>query len=136
DDQNAAPHTVTLGTPATTTPVVARTPGSVAAVAAKILPSVVSLEVKTGSGGDTGTGIVISKDGYILTNNHVVAAAATGGGKLTVVFPDKSSAKGTIVGHPDTVSDLAVVRVTNVSGLRPATLGSSANLTVGDPVVA
>jgi len=135
DDQNSAPRTVTLGASANGAPVAARTPGSVAAVAAKILPSVVSLEVKTGTGGDTGTGIVISSEGYILTNNHVVAAA-TSGGKLTVVFPDKSSATGTIVGHPDPVSDLAVVRVRNVKGLRPATLGSSASLSVGDPVVA
>jgi putative serine protease PepD len=134
-DHNSAPRTVTLGAATAGAPVAARTPGSVAAVAAKILPSVVSLEVRTGSSGDTGTGIVISKDGYILTNNHVVAAAETGG-KLTVVFPDKSSAAGTIVGHPDPVSDLAVVRVRNVKGLRPATLGSSAALSVGDPVVA
>ena len=136
DDSGSAPKTVTLGTPASTAPVAAHSPGSVAAVAAKILPSVVSLEVRTGSGGDTGTGIVISKDGYILTNNHVVAAAVSGGGKLTVVFPDKTSVKGTIVGHPDPVNDLAVVRVTNVKGLRPATLGSSASLSVGDPVIA
>ena len=137
DDQNAAPHTVTLGTTTQPgAPVAVHSPGSVAEVAARILPSVVSLEVRTGSGGDTGTGIVISSAGYILTNNHVVAAAVTGGGKLTVVFPDKSSAAGTIVGHPDPVSDLAVVRVRNVKGLRPATLGSSANLSVGDPVIA
>jgi putative serine protease PepD len=135
DAAPSSPHTVTLGAPASGAPVAARTPGSVAAVAAKILPSVVSLEVRTGSGGDTGTGIVISRDGYILTNNHVVAAARSGG-RLTVVFPDKSSAKGTIVGHPDPVSDLAVVRVSNVKGLRPATLGSSSSLSVGDPVVA
>jgi putative serine protease PepD len=136
DDQSSAPHTVTLGTNTSGSPALARSPGSVAAVAAKILPSVVSLEVRVGNGGDTGTGIVISKDGYILTNNHVVAAAATGSGKLTVVFPDKSSTTGTIVGHPDPVSDLAVVRVRNVKGLHPATLGSSAGLSVGDPVVA
>ena len=135
DHATGAPTTVTLGAPASGAPVVARSAGSVAAVAAKILPSVVSLEVRAGSSGDTGTGIVISKDGYILTNNHVVAAARNGG-RLTVVFPDKSSAKGTIVGHPDPVSDLAVVRVTNVKGLHPATLGSSAGLSVGDPVVA
>jgi putative serine protease PepD len=135
DDNNAAPHTVTLGATASSAPAAARSPGSVASVAAKILPSVVSLEVRTGSGGDTGTGIVISSAGYILTNNHVVAAAGQGG-RLTVVFPDKSSTTGTIVGHPDPVSDLAVVRVRNVTGLRPATLGSSAGLRVGDPVIA
>ncbi|MDQ1699096.1 MAG: putative serine protease PepD, partial [Frankiaceae bacterium] len=102
-DNDNSPSTVTLGAQSNgATPAVARTPGSVASVAAKILPSVVSIEVRVGSGGDTGTGIVISRDGYILTNNHVVAAARTGG-RLTVVFPDKSSAKGTIVGHPDPV---------------------------------
>jgi putative serine protease PepD len=135
DDSGSAPKTVTLGTTASTAPVVARSESSVAAVAAKILPSVVSIEVRTGSGGDTGTGIVISSAGYILTNNHVVAAASSGG-KLTVVFPDKTSAKGTIVGHPDPVSDLALVRVANVKGLRSATLGSSSSLRVGDPVIA
>jgi putative serine protease PepD len=128
------PQTVNLGSSTSGASVVERAPGSVATIAAKILPSVVSLEVRSGSGGDTGTGIVISAEGYVLTNNHVVSAAASGG-KLTVVFPDKHSVTGTIVGR-DPVSDLAVVRVLNVKGLRAATLGSSADLAVGDPVIA
>jgi putative serine protease PepD len=132
----AAPRSVSIGgsIPASA-PVVRRPAGSIASVAATILPSVVSIEVKTTTGGDTGSGIVISTDGYILTNNHVVAAAADGGGKLTVVFPDKHTVPGQIEGR-DKVSDLAVVRVRNVHGLHAAALGSSANLAVGDAVVA
>jgi putative serine protease PepD len=135
DNGNAAPHTVTLGS-ASTSPISSTQPaaGSVAAVAAKILPSVVSIEVRTGQGGDTGSGIVISAAGYILTNNHVVSDAASGG-KVTVDFPDKHSAAATIVGR-DTVSDLAVIRVNGVTGLKPAQLGSSSALSVGSQVVA
>jgi putative serine protease PepD len=95
---------------------------------------VVSIEVRVGAGGDTGSGIVISDKGYILTNNHVVAPAI-GGGKLSVVFADKQEVTGSIVGR-DKVSDLAVVRVRGVRGLRTASLGSSADVAVGDPVIA
>ena len=132
---DSAPHTVTIGAPSTA-PVSSSSPsvGSVAAVAAKILPSVVSIEVKTDQGGDTGSGIVISKSGYVLTNNHVVEPATTGG-KLSVVFPDKKSVSAEIIGR-DKVSDLAVIRVHGVRGLRAAQLGSSASLNVGDQVVA
>ena len=134
-DSDAAPRTVTIGS-ATTTPASAAqaTPGSVAAVAAKILPSVVSIEVKLGNGGDTGSGIVISKSGYVLTNNHVVQPA-THGGKLSVIFPDKQTVPAEIVGR-DVVSDLAVIRVHDVQGLQAADLGSSSSLAVGDQVVA
>jgi putative serine protease PepD len=120
---DAAPQSVTIGASST-----------IAAVAATILPSVVSIEVRNGANGDTGSGIVISSAGYILTNNHVVSAAV-GGGKLSVVFPDKQSVSADIIGR-DTVSDLAVIRVHDVHGLRPAHLGSSAALSVGDQVVA
>ena len=129
------PTTVSIGSGGTTAPVVERPAGSIASVAAKILPSVVSIEVKTGSGGDTGSGIVISDSGYILTNNHVIAAAVNGNGKLSVVFPDKHQVSGEIAGR-DTVSDLAVVQVRNVHGLKAASLGSSGSLAVGDAVVA
>jgi putative serine protease PepD len=130
----SAPQTVSIG--GATVPVTAqrRPAGATASVAAKILPSVVSIEVRRGSGGDTGSGIVISSSGYILTNNHVVEPALNGG-KLNVVFPDKHSVKGEVVGR-DRVSDLAVVRVRGVSGLQPAALGSSSSVAVGDPVIA
>jgi putative serine protease PepD len=132
----SAPHVrVTLGGPSATNPAAADRPaGSVAAVAARILPSVVSLEVNEGDGGDTGTGIVISDDGYVLTNNHVVARAVSGRAHLTVVLADEQRVPGVVVGR-DSVNDLAVVRI-DVRGLHAATLGSSARLAVGDPVIA
>jgi putative serine protease PepD len=133
DDQT--PTTVTLGSNGGGERVVNRAADSVAGVAAKILPSVVSIEVKVGSGGDTGSGIVLSRSGYIMTNNHVIAAAK-GGGELSVILPNKSKVTAKIVGHPDPVDDIAIVKVTGVSGLQPAHLGSSAALAVGDPVVA
>lgn len=126
---------VTLGAPTASAGIAVQRPeGSVAAVAARILPSVVSLDVRRGTSGDTGTGIVISASGYILTNNHVIADVARGA-RLAVVFADEQQVPGTVVGR-DTVNDLAVVRVDNVHGLRAATLGSSAGLAVGDPVIA
>ena len=134
--EEPAPTTVSLGgTPTASRPVAERPAGSIAAVASRILPSVVSIEVRTSSGGDTGSGIVISDDGYILTNNHVVAPAVGSGAKLHIVFSDKNDVVGTIVGR-DTVADLAVVRVRGVRGLQAATLGSSASVAVGDTVVA
>jgi putative serine protease PepD len=134
--EQPAPTTVNLGgTSASSRPVAERPAGSIAAVASRILPSVVSIEVRTATGGDTGSGIVISEDGYILTNNHVVAPAVGSDAKLHVVFADKKDVVGSIVGR-DTVSDLAVVRVRGVKGLQAAVLGSSAAVAVGDTVVA
>jgi putative serine protease PepD len=121
------------GTSTTTTAPAAS--GSVEAVAAAVLPSVVSIEVSTAQGGGEGTGIVLSADGLILTNNHVVAEAASGGGSITVTLNDGSTAKATIVGR-DPVTDLAVIKAQGVSGLKKATLGSSAALAPGEQVVA
>jgi putative serine protease PepD len=125
---------VRIGAVDSTTPDVGRPVGSVAVVAARILPSVVSIQVKVGNGGDTGSGLVISKAGYILTNNHVVAAVDNGG-KLTVQFPDQRPVPAEVVGR-DSVSDLAVVRVHGVENLKPALLGRSSALAVGDQVIA
>src|SRR5438270_6691228 len=98
---DAAPHSVRIGAVnVTSQPPVHRAAGSVAAVAAKILPSVVSIEVRrSGGGGGTGSGVVVSKQGYILTNNHVIADALGGSGRITVVFQDKQRVRGDIVGH-------------------------------------
>jgi putative serine protease PepD len=135
DGRASSPARVTLGAPVGgASAQVQRPAGSVAAVAARILPSVVSLEVRQRNEGDTGTGIVISDDGYILTNNHVIAAAVNGA-RLSVVLADEQRVAGTVVGR-DKVNDLAVVRIANVHGLRAATLGSSAGLAVGDAVIA
>jgi len=106
---------------------------STSAVAAAVLPSVVVLEVSGSAQSDTGSGVVLSGDGYLLTNNHVVSAASSGG-TIRATFNDGTSAAARIVGT-DPASDLAVVKVAR-SGLRAATLGSSATLKVGDPVLA
>jgi putative serine protease PepD len=109
--------------------------GSVEQVAASVLPSVVSIvETSANGGGGEGTGVVIDGDGLILTNNHVVAAAAEGG-SLQVSFNDGRTASATIVGR-DPVTDLAVIKASGVSGLTAATLGSSADLDPGEQVVA
>jgi len=108
--------------------------GSVEQVAAAVLPSVVSIRVATAEGGGEGTGVVLRSDGLILTNNHVVAAAATGG-RLTVAFEDGSTAPASLVGR-DPVTDLAVVQADGVSGLTEATLGRSGDLSPGEQVVA
>ncbi|MGV9990435.1 trypsin-like peptidase domain-containing protein [Streptomyces sp. NPDC003374] len=111
-----------------------RAPDSVAGIAARALPSVVTLHV-TGSGEQgTGTGFVLDRLGHILTNNHVVEAAASSG-DISVTFSGGQTAKARIVGR-DSGYDLAVVQVRGVRGLTPMPLGNSDNVQVGDPVVA
>lgn len=112
---------------------IAGTGRSAAAVAAAVLPSVVVLDVSAAGQGDTGSGVVLSAEGYVLTNNHVVAAAASGG-SVRATFNDGTSAAARIIGT-DAASDLAVVKV-DKTGLHAATLGRSATLRVGDPVLA
>ncbi|RCV61017.1 S1C family serine protease [Marinitenerispora sediminis] len=104
--------------------------GSVSTVAAKTLPSVVSISTSTGSGG---SGVVISADGQILTNNHVVAGAADDG--LKVQFNDGSEAAARVLGA-DPVSDLAVIKVDGRDDLTPAAFGDSDKVEVGADVVA
>ncbi|MFC4021654.1 trypsin-like peptidase domain-containing protein [Micromonospora sp. GCM10011542] len=98
-------------------------------IAAAVQDSVVS--ITTGSG--EGSGVVLSADGYVLTNNHVVASA--GGDTVRVVFADGKNAEAKIIGT-DPKTDLAVVKASGVSGLKPATLGDSDAMQVGDQVLA
>jgi putative serine protease PepD len=108
--------------------------GPVETIAAEVLPSVVQLRVDgVGSGGE-GSGMVLSPDGLLLTNNHVVESAARGGA-VTAVFQDGSTAPAEIVGR-DPGFDLAVLRARNVSGLTPIQLGNSDTVRVGQQVVA
>jgi putative serine protease PepD len=114
--------------------------GSVEQVAAKVVPSVVKLETDMGHASEEGSGIILSTDGLIMTNNHVVAAASggpggPGGAQTKVTFADGRTTPFTIVGA-DPSSDIAVVRAQGASGLTPITLGSSTNLRVGQDVVA
>jgi len=107
--------------------------GEIETVAQSLLPSVVQINVKGGSAAGSGTGIIISSDGQILTNNHVVEAAADKG-TITVSFSDNSITSATILGR-DTLTDLAVIKAEK-TGLTPAKLGNSATLKVGQEVVA
>ncbi|UZN05266.1 trypsin-like peptidase domain-containing protein [Cellulomonas sp. S1-8] len=109
-----------------------RAPESVAGIAAGVLPSVVSIEVTSADGLGSGSGFVLRQDGYVLTNNHVVAGAGDGG--LVVQFADGTELPGTVVGATAEY-DLAVVKV-EATGLTPLALGDSDAVVVGDPVVA
>jgi S1-C subfamily serine protease len=112
-----------------------RPPTSVAGVAKRVGPAVVSITVKTPSEFGIGSGVVIDRDGDVLTNNHVIAAAVgVRDSSIVVTFSNESTAKATVVGH-DPTSDLAVIKVPN-DQLTVAQLGDSDKLAVGDPVIA
>ncbi|GIH48842.1 S1C family serine protease [Microbispora rosea] len=108
---------------------------TIAAVAKAIMPSVVSIEVKTATAGGEGSGVILSADGLILTNNHVVSIGGGGGGTVTVKFSDGKTASAVVKGT-DPTTDLAVIQAQGVSGLTPASLGDSDKLQVGDGVLA
>lgn len=112
-----------------------RPEGSVASVAAKAMPSVVTIRVESGSRSGSGSGWVLDRRGHIVTNNHVVAPAAGGsGGTVTVVLANGKHLDARVVGR-DSSYDLAVLRVARTD-LTPLPVGSSAAVVVGDPVVA
>lgn len=107
---------------------------SVADVARAIMPSVVSIQVRTPMGGGEGSGVILSADGLILTNNHVVAQADQSS-RITVKFSDGRTTTAIVKGT-DPTTDLAVIQAQDVSDLTPAALGDSDKLQVGDPVLA
>jgi len=111
----------------------ARPAGSIADIAAKSLPSVVTIKVEGADASGTGSGFVLRQDGYILTNNHVVEAAGASG-KITVIFSDGKTSVAKIIGR-DASYDLAVIRVDR-NGLPVLPLGASSTVVVGDPVIA
>ncbi|MFJ9039406.1 S1C family serine protease [Streptomyces sp. NPDC102406] len=111
-----------------------RAPGSIAGIAASALPGVVTIHTEGSSEQGTGTGFVLDDRGHILTNNHVVDPAGSDG-RISVTFAGGDSADADVVGH-DSGYDLAVIKVSGVRGLKPLPLGNSANVQVGDPVVA
>jgi putative serine protease PepD len=117
-------------------PGVTREPGSVSQIAEDVMPAVVSIEVRVGQAGATGSGVVIDgENGYIVTNNHVVSGAeGIEGAEIRAVFFDGSGSAARIVGR-DPASDIAVLKVEK-PGLVTASLGSSDDVVVGDPVVA
>ncbi|MFJ8586209.1 S1C family serine protease [Streptomyces sp. NPDC093595] len=115
-----------------------RDPGTVAAVANKALPSVVTIEAKSGGSdgeGGTGTGFVYDKEGHILTNNHVVASAAEGG-TLSATFSNGRKYDAEVIGRAQGY-DVAVLKLKNApSGLTPLPLGNSDRVAVGDSTIA
>ncbi|MES9539406.1 trypsin-like peptidase domain-containing protein [Actinomadura sp. NPDC000600] len=102
-----------------------------AQVAAAVQPSVVSIQARTASGVEGGSGVILRSDGVILTNAHVVSGAQ----QVAVKFSDGRTASAQVLGA-NTGEDVAVVKAEGVSGLRPATLGSSRAVAVGDQVLA
>ena len=103
-------------------------------IAARELPSVVTIFAGGGTASGVGSGEVIRSNGYILTNNHVILPAV-GGGALQVVFDDGSHANATITGR-DPLTDLAVIRASDKSDLRTISVGNSSDLRIGQGVVA
>jgi len=110
-----------------------RPQGSVANIAAKAIPSIVTIRVEAADGDGTGSGWVLDDKGHIVTNNHVVSAAASKG-KITVVLTNGKQVSATIVGR-DVSYDLAVLKVDRTD-LAPLPLGDSSTVVVGDPVIA
>ncbi len=109
---------------------------TVTAVAAKSSPSVVTISVSGNSSAGTGSGVILSADGYVLTNTHVVTLdGAVGNAKVSVTTDDGRVYTATIVGT-DPVVDLAVIKLDNASGLTPMEFADSTKLNVGDSAIA
>jgi len=111
----------------------ARPEGSIAKIAANALPSVVTIKIKAAGGSGTGSGFVIDRQGHILTNNHVVAAAG-GAGTITVELNNATTIPAQVIGK-DASSDLAVIKV-DTKDLVPLEFGRSTDVVVGDGVIA
>ena len=130
------PVTTSLSQTAQAQPAATAPAGTVQQVAATVLPSVVQITVVTGSSGGEGSGVILSNDGLIMTNNHVVeAAAGSANARISVTFNDGTTTTASIVGR-DPSADIAVIKADNQTNLTPIQLGSSSNLAVGQNVVA
>ncbi|MEI6763558.1 MAG: trypsin-like peptidase domain-containing protein [Actinomycetes bacterium] len=113
---------------------ISRAPDSIAGIAARVSPSVVSIDAQTPQGGDTGSGFFIESNGTILTNNHVIEGAVTSGGSITVNLANGKSYPATVLGR-DGSYDLAVLKI-DVADAPALQLGNSDTIQVGDPVIA
>jgi putative serine protease PepD len=125
------------GVDTVSTPPLPQENGSVTAVAQQLLPSTVqiSAEFEDEAGGATGSGFVLDRQGHVITNNHVVEDAAEGDGPIEIVDQDGNRYDAEVVGRSP-VYDLAVLFADKAAKLRPASLGASRVLRVGDGVVA
>ncbi|WP_035799671.1 S1C family serine protease [Kitasatospora mediocidica] len=129
-------HSSTTITAGDNTKTISRAPDSVAGIAAKALPSTVTIKAVGSQESGTGTGFVFDTQGHILTNNHVVAPAANGG-KLSVKFSDGSTYSASVVGQAKGY-DVAVVKLDNppTNKLVPLPLADSDQVAVGDVTIA
>jgi putative serine protease PepD len=108
----------------------------ITAVAAKATPSVVTISVAGETGAGTGSGVVLSEDGYVLTNTHVVTLdGETGHPQIQVTMSDGTLYAASIVGT-DPISDLAVIKLENASGLTALKFADSSKINVGDTAIA
>ncbi|MFJ1761412.1 S1C family serine protease [Amycolatopsis sp. NPDC088138] len=128
----SADGTTSVSAPAATGQTVSNsTSGDVSGVAAKVTPSVVQINVTTDQGEAIGSGVILTADGRILTNAHVVDGAQS----VVITTSDGTKYQASVVGA-DTKADIAVVQAKNASGLTAASLGDSSKLAVGQEVVA
>jgi putative serine protease PepD len=118
----------------TTKSVIERKPDSIAGIAARVSPSVVSIEVRNGNSGGTGSGFFLDSSGHILTNNHVISAAATNGADITVKLANGKNYGAKLIGR-DVSYDLAVIKIA-VTDAPALQLGNSDEIQVGDGVIA
>lgn len=105
--------------------------GTVAGVVKAVDPSVVEINATSGQGKATGSGVIITAGGQVVTNNHVVAGAD----RISVTYANGKTATARVVGT-DPAKDLALIRIQGASGLPAATLGDSSSVAIGDQVVA
>ena len=125
---NAAPQNITVNDTSSV--------NNITAVAAKAAPSVVTISVTSKTASGTGSGIVLSKDGYVLTNTHVVTLdGAIADPAVQVTTSDGRLFSATVVGT-DPIADLAVIKLKDPTGLTPAEFGDSSKLNVGETAVA
>ena len=118
----------------TTKSVVERKPDSIAGIAARVSPSVVSIDVRSENSGGTGSGFFLDNLGYILTNNHVISSAAINNSKITVKLANGKNYSAKLIGR-DVAYDLAVIKIA-VTDAPALQLGDSDEVQVGDGVIA
>ncbi|MFF9344358.1 S1C family serine protease [Streptomyces sp. NPDC014773] len=126
-----SPATTAASSVVSGTNVSASSTGTVAGVAEAVSPSIVEISASSTSGKSTGSGVIITGDGEIVTNNHVISGAS----EITVRTSDGKTYRAEVVGK-DPDKDLALIKLKDASGLKAATLGDSSKVRVGDEVVA
>ncbi|WP_179382224.1 S1C family serine protease [Streptomyces sp. SA15] len=123
--------TVTSSSSTSTNVVPSAAKGTVAGVAKAVSPSIVEINANSNAGESTGSGVIITGDGEIITNNHVVSGASS----IKVTTSEGKTYTARIVGT-DSKKDLALIKLEDASGMKAATLGDSEGVQVGDEVVA